>query len=215
MTYHPGDAWAICDLSGKKVLMSQTRKTWDGLRVWERLWYPKHPQLSVRAIPERSLVVKDARPRPADVPYPKQPTNGAFCLISPAGIDWTFSIEDDGALTPTQITWGRAYQQVELVLGYLFTVNDPGDLHVSIGPARSITRPWKMFSPSGYVYGLTVDSGDLALLVTLLESPTVCDVDPYKHSWDIDDVVCTVDSRVPYNAEGAITQSGEEVWMEV
>ena len=65
MSYTPGDNWCICDISGKKVLQSQTRKTWDGYRVHPDFWYPKHPQLSLRGIPERSTV-RDGRPRQAE-----------------------------------------------------------------------------------------------------------------------------------------------------
>jgi hypothetical protein len=62
----PGNPWVICDLTGVKVRMSQTRKTWDGYRVWSHVWYPKQPLLSVRGIPDNTAVA-DARPRPVDV----------------------------------------------------------------------------------------------------------------------------------------------------
>jgi hypothetical protein len=46
--------------------MSETKKTWDGLRVHAPLWYPKHPQLSIKGIKDNQIVA-DARPRPDDV----------------------------------------------------------------------------------------------------------------------------------------------------
>lgn len=45
--------------------MSQTRKEWNGLRVWVKAWEPRHPQDLVRSIPDRQ-VVDDARPEPED-----------------------------------------------------------------------------------------------------------------------------------------------------
>jgi hypothetical protein len=65
MTYKPGDNWIICDLSGRKVLMSKSRKTWDGLRVHPDYWYPRHPQLDVRGRTDKQNVV-DGRGRPVD-----------------------------------------------------------------------------------------------------------------------------------------------------
>jgi hypothetical protein len=62
----PGDVWVICDLSGKKVRMSETKKTWDGLRVYAPLWYPRHPLLDVRGIPDK-MAVSDPRPRPDEI----------------------------------------------------------------------------------------------------------------------------------------------------
>ena len=66
MTYVPGDNWIICDLSGRKVLMSKSRKTWDGLRVHPDYWSPRHPQLDVRSRADKQQVV-DGRGRPADI----------------------------------------------------------------------------------------------------------------------------------------------------
>lgn len=65
MTYIPGDPWVICDRTGFKVRRSQTKVTWDGLRVWKKYWWPRHPQDFVRALPERQTV-RDARPEPTD-----------------------------------------------------------------------------------------------------------------------------------------------------
>lgn len=65
MPYVPGDNWIICDISGRKVLMSQSKKTWDGLRVHPDYWYPRHPQLDVKAVPDDQKVV-DGRGRTED-----------------------------------------------------------------------------------------------------------------------------------------------------
>ena len=84
MTYVPGDPWVICDLTGLNVRASQTRMTWDGYRVAEDVWYPKHPQLSVRAVKERPSV-PDARPRQVDTFVSQAYPMGSFCLVSPNG----------------------------------------------------------------------------------------------------------------------------------
>ena len=65
MSYKPGDNWIICDISGRKVLMSKSKKTWDGLRVHPDYWYPRHPQLDVKSRLDSQVVV-DGRGRPAD-----------------------------------------------------------------------------------------------------------------------------------------------------
>ncbi len=65
MTYKPGDNWIICDISGRRCLMSRSKKTWDGLRVHPDYWYPRHPQLDVKGRPDRPGVV-DGRPEGPD-----------------------------------------------------------------------------------------------------------------------------------------------------
>ena len=62
----PGDPWIICDLCGFKTRMSQSLKTWDGLRVCKDDWSPKHPQLMVRGRVDRQAVI-DGRPEPQDI----------------------------------------------------------------------------------------------------------------------------------------------------
>lgn len=66
MTYIPGNPWVICDISGRKVRMSDTRKMYNGLRVHWRYWCPQHPQEFMEGIVEHPEV-KDARPRGTDV----------------------------------------------------------------------------------------------------------------------------------------------------
>ena len=39
-----GDHWVICDKSGFKVPFSETKKEWNGLRVWSKFYEPRHPQ---------------------------------------------------------------------------------------------------------------------------------------------------------------------------
>lgn len=65
MPFRLGDNYYICDICGLKGWMSESLKTWDGLRVHKRCWYPRHPQLDLRAIPDRPGV-KDGRSRQAD-----------------------------------------------------------------------------------------------------------------------------------------------------
>lgn len=166
MPYKPGDNWCICDLSGFKVLQSETVKTWDGLRVWKPLYYRKHPQLSLRGIPEINMAVKDARPRPADVDGNPRWGWGAFCLISPNETAYTVGPDDDGALLVRADLWGTPLP-VFHVGQYEFTVDNDGALHVSdLGIVKGIT-PWKFYSADNNVgYYLTVDAGDLAVHLT-------------------------------------------------
>lgn len=90
MPFIPGDPWVICDLTGLKVRMSQTKKTWDGLRVASSVWYPKHPQLEIRAFPDNPAV-QDARSEPTEVfvlgPYEVDPEDGNTYVSSPTWDD--------------------------------------------------------------------------------------------------------------------------------
>jgi hypothetical protein len=165
MSYVPGNNWCICDLSGKKVLMSQTRKTWDNLRVYAPLWYPKHPQLFVRGIPER-MAVRDARPRPADVFVQLQYGYGAFCLTSPDGTYWTFWMDDDRALIPANVLYGNPVPYID-IYAWRFTVDNDGALHLTQLSGIAIPQPWRMVSPGDVAYNLTVEP-DGAVIVTAL-----------------------------------------------
>lgn len=42
--YRDGDYNVICDRTGFKVKASQTRREWNGLRVMNSVWDPRHPQ---------------------------------------------------------------------------------------------------------------------------------------------------------------------------
>jgi hypothetical protein len=60
-----GDYYVVCDYSGRRVPASQTKMTWDGYRVWDRLWEPRHPQDFVRGVPDPQKV---PNPRPKQQP---------------------------------------------------------------------------------------------------------------------------------------------------
>lgn len=169
MPYIPGDNWCICDLTGKKVLMSQTKKTWDGLRVWEQVWYPKHPQLSLRAIPDRMAVI-DGRPRPVDqtavVPYGW----GTFCLTSPNGTNFVAAMQDDGAMVMTPGLWGSPLE-VFYIGQYGLTVDNDGALFVHDAGAKRNIDPWRLYSVNKLGFDITIDS-DMAVLVSLVTGPT-------------------------------------------
>jgi hypothetical protein len=64
--YRAGDHLVLCDRCGFKMYASQTRKTWDGLRVCEKDWEPRHPQDFVRGKVDKQAVT-DPRPEPEDV----------------------------------------------------------------------------------------------------------------------------------------------------
>jgi hypothetical protein len=162
MPYKPGDNWIICDISGRKVLMSASKKTWDGLRVHPDYWEPKHPQLDLRAVPDKQAVI-DGRPRPPDLFAQLEHGWGAFCLISPNGTTFVIYVVEDGALLVIEGLFGNPIHAFYLG-GFSLTVEDDGALLVNptdiAGPAA-----WKMCSPGGIIYDLTV-APDMALLVT-------------------------------------------------
>ena len=103
-SYIPGDPWVICDLSGKQIRMSRSVKTWDGLRVDPDYWYPKHPQLFVKGVPDH-MEVQDARPRPAEIfIYPITGT-GPWTLGSSDGSIWTVVVSNAGGLVASKIAY--------------------------------------------------------------------------------------------------------------
>lgn len=70
MTYYPpvelGDHNVICDRTGKKILASESRKEWNGLRVWAEVWERRHPQDKLKSF-EDNQMVPDPRPEAVDV----------------------------------------------------------------------------------------------------------------------------------------------------
>lgn len=156
MPFRPGDNWAVCDITGKKVLMSETRKTWDGLRVWKNVWYPKHPQLAVRGIRER-INVRDARPRPADeVLWPDYGTWEIF-LQSSGGLLFKLVIDDTGTVGASPISYMPEPPEVN-INGYALSVDDAGTISLT---SSATTGPaiWLMASPNGIVWTVTVTAG--------------------------------------------------------
>lgn len=157
--YIPGDPWVICDLSGKQIRMSQSRKTWDGLRVDPEYWYPKHPQLMIRAIPDHMAVV-DGRPRSAAVFVVPSFGYGSFCLISPNGTLFTVGVFDDplggdGVLMVVQTGFGHPVRYLD-VSGWRFTVDNDGALHVNAVAQIGIPT-WQMASPQETLYEIVID----------------------------------------------------------
>ena len=63
--YRDGDHAVICDRTGFRVYASQAKREWNGLLVREQSWEPRHPQDTIRGVPERSRVT-DPRPRQAN-----------------------------------------------------------------------------------------------------------------------------------------------------
>ena len=56
----------ICDFSGFKCKVEDTRKMWNGLRVRKDFWEPRHPQDKLRMY-EDNQRVPDPRPENPDV----------------------------------------------------------------------------------------------------------------------------------------------------
>ena len=59
-----GDAEAVCDVCGFQMKQSQLRKRWDGAMVCSKDFELRHPQDSLKAVPERNTI-RDARIQPA------------------------------------------------------------------------------------------------------------------------------------------------------
>lgn len=137
--------------------MSETVKTWDGLRVWKPLWYPKHPQLSLRAIPDR-MAVLDSRPRPADIfNNSGYYGTGNIVLKSPSGIFYGIEIEPDDAVILTVLSW--QVDPPDIYIGnYKLTVADDGAL-VLVAAGATITgySGWYIANQVGAVRVITVD----------------------------------------------------------
>jgi hypothetical protein len=163
MPYKPGDNWIICDISGIKLLQSESVKTWDGLRVHPRYWYPRHPQLDVRGIPDFQNVI-DGRPEQPDhfIEPPYGP--GSFCLISPNGTTYVIYVDDDGAILVRPGIWGSPVDHLDLG-NYDITVDDDGALHVVTELATPGVGWWDMSSLNDYPYRVTIIP-DLAMIVT-------------------------------------------------
>jgi len=168
--YIPGDNWCICDITGRKILQSQTRKTWDGYRVAPDVWYSKNPQEDLRAIPERSRV-RDARPRQADVYQTATYGYGSFCLISPDGTNYTTTVVDPAVLTTTAATWGTP-QLVFYVDQYSITVDNSGNLVVTNIGEKKGPPSWRMTSSDDTDYDLTVTS-DLDIILSYVDDEDV------------------------------------------
>lgn len=154
--YKPGDVWVICDLSGIKVRMSETRKTWDGLRVWSRYWYPKHSQLFVKGIPDHMEVI-DGRGRQPDVfTYPTY-GNGPWTLSSIDSTIWNVTVSDAGSLVSRVGLWQPEPPPLYLA-GYEITISNLGVLTASAS-AYSGPTIWVMYSPNGTKYNITTPGG--------------------------------------------------------
>lgn len=161
----PGDPLVICDICGFKMHRSQTRKTWNGLRVCNADWEPKHPLLNIRAKVDRQAV-QDARPEPVDrfvtIPYGL----GSFSLISPNGTHFILHIDDDGALLVDPGFLGEPLEYFPLG-SWRISVDDDGAVLVSLSPAPTYLTHWKMTSPGNNVYQVTADSDGAILVVAI------------------------------------------------
>ena len=62
MAYKAGDYYVQCDMCRFRRLRSECRYNWENQLVCaDHCWEPKHPQLDVRAVPDRTDV-PDVRP---------------------------------------------------------------------------------------------------------------------------------------------------------
>jgi len=59
--FNPSDCNTICDITGFKVKLSETKPQWDGLQVIPEAWSERHPQDFAPNI-IKPVVHKDSRP---------------------------------------------------------------------------------------------------------------------------------------------------------
>jgi hypothetical protein len=64
--YRSGGNYIICDECGFKIRASESRKRWDGLRVCQADYEPRHPQDFVRGRHDKQRA-DVTRPEPTDV----------------------------------------------------------------------------------------------------------------------------------------------------
>lgn len=147
-----GDPLVICDICGFRYPMSETRKTWEGLRVCRPDWDPKHPQLSIKGIVDRQAVY-DGRPDPPPV-YVFCYGLGSFCLRSPNGTLYIVSVADDGAILVRQGVLGTPIDFIT-ISGFDITVADDGALLTNIGLTSGLSA-WRMISPDNCIYYVTI-----------------------------------------------------------
>jgi len=145
--------------------MSQTKKTWDGLRTCVSDWDPKHPQLMVRGRADRQSVF-DSRPEPTPSYITLTTFHGPFCLESPSGRTYIvkMGVEDEVLVVGGYLDNVAEYQDIH---GWRFTVDDDGALHVSWVGGSDIT--WLLPSMDGQVYDITID--DEAAVIPVVVSP--------------------------------------------
>lgn len=62
-----GDWNAICDVCGFKMKASELKDRWDGLKVCEEDWEPRHPSDLYRAPTTPESIVPWTRPEQADI----------------------------------------------------------------------------------------------------------------------------------------------------
>jgi hypothetical protein len=150
--WRPGDPWVCCDICGKRVRISESRKTWDGLRVCQADFDPKHPLLSMRSKPDRQAVF-DGRPEPPDKFVTVENDIGSFCLRSPNGTYYAIHVADDGAWIVTERLLGVPLDYFHLG-GYKYGVDNDGNVN-PIEASPGGRTDWHMVSsPSGLVYAM-------------------------------------------------------------
>lgn len=157
--YIPGDPLVICDLCGFRYHMSQTKKTWDGLRVCERDWSPKHPQLMMTGKTDHQTVY-DGRPEPADI-FVNVVTFGSFTLVSPNHTSYIVSMADGGTLAVTPGAVGASVLFLNIG-SYLVVVDNSGNLSTV---AATVKGPpaWRMISPNQTVYNISTPGGAITI----------------------------------------------------
>jgi hypothetical protein len=109
------------------------------------------------------MAVRDGRPRQADIfahlPY----GYGAFCLVSPNGTEWTFWVDEDGALIAANVLYGNPVPHIDMC-SWRFTVDNDGALHLTQLFGIMTPQPWRLVSPGDVAYYLTVEADGAVII---------------------------------------------------
>ena len=140
------------------MYQSESVKTWDGLRVHPDYWYPRHPQLDVKGIPELSMRVIDGRPeQPWQFAYSAYGV-GPLYMASPNGTIYKVVVSNAGAVG-TEVQPYQPFTNPAIVNGYELEVSNAGTITTEAVEGDTGPPAWSLVSPNGTVWALTVPAG--------------------------------------------------------
>lgn len=140
--YKKGDHNAISDDSAQKYKRSDMRLTWDGKLVGKDEWYPKHPQLTIRPIPDRPAITNQTRTQDS-------PTNLLVPSFNPSAPN---NVLIEGFIV--NLSGDNITESNGSVTGMLNSVNSDYDLTTVVGTGANLK---KSISDAMLCYGATGD----------------------------------------------------------
>lgn len=140
--YKKGDHNAISDDSAQKYKRSDMRLTWDGKLVGKDEWYPKHPQLTIRPIPDRPAITNQTRTQDS-------PTNLLAPSFNPSAPN---NVLIEGFIV--NLSGDNITESNGSVTGMLNSVNSDYDLTTVVGTGANLK---KSINDAMLCYGATGD----------------------------------------------------------